>query len=95
MNRKWNNVSGSIVGECEILFTSSGSHHDMSMYGGPDRVGWPEEHNEERSMESVTLSVGKKEFTLPKEAADAVFEHFGEEISEAELDWPEDCDERD
>ena len=42
-------------GEIVIEFGVSGHHQEKSMYGGPDRLGWPEEHSEEREVEETYI----------------------------------------
>lgn len=73
-----------------LEFKSSGYHQPMSMYGGPDRLGWPEEGDEERFVYNAYLEFGNNKFILSKgfnEAFDVMFET---EIYESEnLDWPE------
>ena len=80
-----------------INFKSSGSHTPMSMYGGPDRLGWPEEHDDERLLEDAYLNFeeydGKnyidKKVSLTREVQEEVFELFIEEVYDTEPDWPD------
>jgi len=74
------------VDEFVIKFVSSGHYQPMSMYGGPDRLGWPEERSDERSLVRAYLTVGRQEIELPLEVQQQLFEHYREEIQDAELD---------
>jgi hypothetical protein len=48
-------AKGIDYGEIVIEFGVSGYHQEKSMFGGPDRLGWPEEHSEEREIEEVYI----------------------------------------
>jgi hypothetical protein len=39
-----------------LHFTSSGYNVPMSMHGGPDGIGWPEEIGDERTLRKVTIT---------------------------------------
>ena len=77
------------VDELVIEFTSSGYFQPMSMYGGADRLGWPEEGSDERELTRAYLLDGKKEIELPPEVQKQLFEHYQKQIDEVELTWEE------
>lgn len=72
--------------ELQIHFKSSGEHIEMSMYGGPDHVGWPEEHDEERLLTKAVVRVDSgKEYVLPPTVAQAMFDEYEDLIDKVEL----------
>lgn len=73
------------VDELVIEFVSSGFHTPMSMYGGSDRLGWPEEGSEERELTRAYLLDGKTEIELPRDVQEKLFEHYTKQIYEADL----------
>ena len=81
---------------CELDFDirSSGYYEPMSMYGGPDHLGWPEEGEDERTVEGVSLYFGrgKKPIPLYKTLADELEGLYQEEINSAELPDTDDYD---
>jgi hypothetical protein len=44
--------------ELLIKFRSQGYYEPASMYGGPDRLGWPEEGDDERTLVNAKLVIG-------------------------------------
>jgi len=69
----------------------------MSMYGGSDHLGWPEEGEDERTCKGVYLLLDGKRITeagkpvkLSKAIADVLEGLYQEEIQEAELPSLED-----
>jgi hypothetical protein len=88
--------------ELVINFLSSGHHTPMSLYGGPDRVGWPEEYEDERTLHSVVayreMKAGgydKQGVKLSKAAGEALMEHFRARVESAEIEQPEEPDHAD
>ena len=77
------------VWELVIEFTSSGYYQPMSMYGGADRLGWPQEGSDERELVRAYLLDGKTEIELPLEVQKQLFEHYQKQIDEVELTWEE------
>lgn len=79
--------------DCELVieFESSGSHTEASMYGGPDRMGWPAEHEEERTLRQayITPDGGSTKRFPPQLEQEALFELFRERIDATELDEAE------
>ena len=79
--------------DCEELvveFTSSGFSQPMSMYGGPDHLGWPAEMEDERLLARVyfydgSKPAGQREHPLPDDVAAELFEHYRDRIEAAEL----------
>jgi len=82
--------------DLEICFTSRGYYQSMSMYGGPDQCGWPEEGDDERTLDCMIVYVhkdtGKIATALPKELADELFEFFREDVDHQELPERDDDD---
>ena len=78
--------------ELVINFSSVGYHLDASMYGGPDQLGWPSEHEDERSKNYVMLlshlnNPRRSVRTLIKrELSDILFEHFRDAVEEHTLE---------
>ena len=87
---------------CELDFDirSSGYYEPMSMYGGPDHLGWPEEGEDERVCNGVclwsgSLKSGKKRVPLYETLAIDLAEIYQDQIDEVELLLPEqeyDCE---
>ena len=79
--------------ELVIECRSSGYYTEMSMYGGPDHLGWPAESDEERTLIVAYLEGGPKErVELPKDVQEAVFDLYLDEINKVELDGRGDDD---
>ena len=77
-----------LVGGVELDFDvrSSGSYEPMSMYGGPDHLGWPEEGCDDRELRGVDVLLnGKKVGSLNKDAVDALDDLYREKFEAAEL----------
>lgn len=74
--------------ELIIEFKSSGYHQPMSMYGGPDRLGWPEEGEDERELVHAYLSdwMNRRQIELPLDVQKKLFEHYADAIQEVELE---------
>lgn len=109
MKTRWSNVPGEwsiefcscdehgILGaELVISFVSSGYDQPMSMYGGPDRLGWPAEHEDERTFESAELRIYLpsvngatlvRTHVLDDTLGAALFELFRDKIEEVVLEW--------
>ena len=71
--------------ELVLEFQSSGFHTPASMYGGPDRMGWAEEGEDERSMLRVYINEPEAP-RLPVEVQTEVFEFYRNRIEDAELE---------
>lgn len=73
-----------VTQDCELVinFRSSGYYEPMSMYGGPDNLGWPEEFDDERTPDGASIDGVE----LPAEIISEIFEIYLEEIKEVELD---------
>lgn len=79
--------------ELDFNIRSSGYYEPMSMYGGPDHVGWPEEGEDERTLEGVYILIDGKQLKdasgkpikLSKASADELEGLYQEEINEEEL----------
>jgi hypothetical protein len=58
---KWHDVPGATLVDpyCQVTlhWRSSGHHEPASMYGGPARVGWPEERVDERELERAEIEL--------------------------------------
>lgn len=72
--------------ELIIEFVSSGTYQRASMYGGSDRLGWPEERSEDRELVRAYLLDWKTEIELPVEVQQQLFEFYAKEIDAVELD---------
>jgi len=74
--------------EISINFISNGEHTPMSMHGGPDGLGWPEEGAEERLFQSADVLIdGKLASTLPPEIGQRLFDLFHDQVEAAELEY--------
>lgn len=72
--------------ELDFDVRSSGYYEPMSMYGGPDHLGWPEEGDDERECLGVyVLLDGKKRIPLSQTSVRHLEELYQEEIQRAEL----------
>jgi len=71
--------------ELVIEFVSSGTYQPASMYGGADRLGWPEERSEDRELVRAYLLDWKTEIELPLEVQRQLFQAYLREIYAAEL----------
>jgi len=77
--------------ELIIDFTSSGHYEPKSMYGGSDRLGWPESGSDERYLSSAYLTPDYRNKTatieLPPEVQDKLFDYYYNKIQEADLKY--------
>ncbi len=82
--------------ELDFDVYSSGYHQPMSMYGGPDRLGWPEEGDDERECKGVYILEGgannRPRYPLSKASADLLEALYQEEIQAADLPEQDDGD---
>ena len=71
---------------CELVveFSVKGYHTPSSMYGGPDRMGWAEEGDEERTIEGVYLWANQQKIKIPDAIANPILTKFDKEIEEKE-----------
>lgn len=77
--------------ELVVEFIARVWHQEMSMYGGPDRLGWPEEHSDEREWRSVYLILDKDHrLVLEMGLAERVFDHYSDRIMDCDVEFPED-----
>ena len=76
--------------ELVIEFTSSGYYEPASMYGGADRLGWPEEGDDERLLSRAYLLDGRCEVELPPDVQAKLFDLYEDRIYEVELSTQED-----
>lgn len=91
----WSNVPGSVCGEIEIEFTSSGYYQPAKLIGPPENC-YPEEGEDERQVDSITITIGKTVLKMThggslREVFDALAIQFQPEIDEEELEAP-DCE---
>lgn len=68
--------------ELVIYWYSSGYNEPMSMYEGPDNLGWPAEGSEDRELNYAELDGHR----LPTELAESLFEEYRTEVDETELE---------
>jgi len=74
-------------GELVIDFLSSGYYQPMSMYGGPDHLGWPAEGSEDRELDSARVENTDYDCaTLTTEQQNTLFNRYESQISEVELE---------
>jgi hypothetical protein len=83
-----------VYAELVIDFTSSGYYTPMSMYGGPDHLGWPEEGEDERTISgTVTIywrrwhSGGGSKSELSQKASDDLFDAYLDKIESQDLEY--------
>jgi hypothetical protein len=88
-----------VYAELVIDFTSSGYYTPMSMYGGPDHLGWPAEGEDERTIDGkvgIWLHVGEKRtkpnYELSTAASDDLFNAYLDKVESAEIDCNDDYD---
>ena len=73
--------------ELSVDFKSSGMNESASMYGGPDLLGWPDQNDEERLVEKVSVFVdGKVVGILPPEVNGIIEQEYAREINGIEID---------
>lgn len=72
-------------GELVLHFRSQGYHEPMSMYGGPDNLGWPEEYDDERTLLQAVLEAGGKKIEIPAPLNEELFQQYINEVNEEEL----------
>ena len=83
-------LAGKGITELEITYRSNGYWERASMYGGPDNLGWPEEGEDERTIENVTAHrENGEEFLTTKVEKNLLFDHFQKKVDEQELPFPE------
>jgi len=71
--------------EIEIVFLSSG-YHDEGKYYGPWEDSYPEEYEDERTLEYADLLADEQtRIVLNKELAEQIFEYKYEEVKEVEI----------
>lgn len=71
--------------ELVIQFNSTGYYEPASMYGGPDRLGWPEDGADDREVISVTLVIDESTFFITDDYDRDLFEWYREDIEKVEL----------
>jgi len=76
-------------GELVIEFSSKGSHTNKSMYGGNDRVGWPEESDEGRVYLDSYIKSNNQKISIDKNIGESLFERFKNSIDEVSIDTDE------
>ena len=59
---------------------------------GPPENCYPDEGEDERTLESLTVTDGKNAVTLEGEVAEALFDHFYPEVEAVEVDSSDDGD---
>lgn len=70
-------------GELVIELHCSGYYIPMSMYGGPDRLGWPEEGDQEFVLDRTYVLIDKTKYPISN--GEAIFDYFYDEIQEVEV----------
>lgn len=81
-------VRGRGIDNVDIDFRSIGYRLEMSMYGGPDGLGWPAEGDDERTLETmVAWTADGCAIPLTPEEQSQVFEAFYDEVNDAELPY--------
>jgi len=89
VNSKLKPMIGKKGSELVVYFTSTGSYTPMSMYGGKDNLGWPEEFDDERLYHSATLDSKELDYDL----GNLLFDKFYDKIlDEQDLDWDDYCE---
>lgn len=64
------------IDNLDIEFRSIGYYQPMSMYGGSDRLGWPEDSDDERTMISViAFDANSNPIPLTEEQQNTAFDH--------------------
>lgn len=83
---------GTCWAEVVVEFRSRGSHLERSMYGGPDGLGWPEEHDDERTLIEAYINQDDdgQRVELPKSVQEALFDHYSDSIYETDLESGDD-----
>ena len=71
--------------ELEVEFNSSGYHAPMSMYGGADNLGWPEEGEDIREATRVMLNTDNDVIDLTQ-LKDEIGKHYREFINAADVE---------
>ncbi len=64
-----------------VNFLCSGFYEPASMFGGPHNLGYPEEGEDERLLDSATL----EETPLPMDVAKQIFKLYESQVEEAEV----------
>lgn len=75
----------------EIEFSSSGYFAPGKLSGPPENC-YPDEGEDERTLESLTVTDGKNAVTLEGDVAEALFDHFYPEVEAVEVDDDDDGD---
>lgn len=75
----------------KITFRSVGYYEPASRYGGPDHLGWPEEGEDERTMEDVVAyTADNVPVPLTSVEQGLLFGLFYSYVEEAEVPWDDD-----
>ncbi len=84
-------ITAMLVGdyaELVIQFRAKGWSTPASMYGGPDRLGWPAEGDEERTLTDVLLCQdGSADLRLEPALAEQVFERWNDVVLKADVTY--------
>ena len=84
--QRWHNVRGQLVVYPEIVITfRSSGYRDPGVIGGPVEHSYPPEGSDERVVEIVTVEGN----AVDSELAQALFEHFADDINAVEIEPPE------
>ncbi len=88
---KWHNVPGITLvdpyTQITLHWRSSGYHKPGSMYGGPQRLGWPEEREDERTLTKAEIELDC-EMTITitdRDTLDELAELYRDDIADTEL----------
>jgi hypothetical protein len=77
---------GFTEGELVIEFSSTGYNRPASMYGGPDRMGWDREGDDERTLDVAYLWIDEEKVNLPHDIQNTAFDHYESWVEEADLE---------
>lgn len=71
----------------ELIFDllASGYYQPMSMYGGPDHLGWPEEGDNSVELDEVYYLADKVRYNFSKDVQIKLYNHFYDQIQEVEV----------
>ena len=84
--QRWHNVRGQLVVYPEIVITfRSSGYRDPGVRGGAPENSYPPEGSDERVVEIVTVEGN----AVDSELAQALFEHFADDINAVEIEPPE------
>jgi hypothetical protein len=73
-------------GELILNIRARGCYYPMSMYGGPDNLGWPEELDIEHEVEGAYILFNKQKTKLSDTLYPLLYEHFYDRITDIEFD---------